>query len=171
MATTVAMTNYSAQKTLHFWLNGGGTAVTQAAARPYIYLFTGTPTDDSGTGYTALSGGVTYTPQQLPLMNVAVPSSGTDFQRAWNNAAISFTMGGTGTSTANGILICLNNSAIPSLTNSNSQNDFLYYTSLIVNPVLYYGTFSSGISLNPGDTLTFSTGANTALSGIAIDQY
>lgn len=171
MATTVAMTQYSAQKTLHFWLNGGGTSVTQAAARPYIYLFTGTPTTDTGTGYTALSGGITYTPQQLPAMTVGAPFSGNDYQRAFNTAAISMTMGGTGTSTCNGILICLNNSAIPSLTNSNSQNDFNYYTSLIVNPVLYYGTFSAGISLNVGDTLTFSIGDNTGTVGISVDQY
>jgi hypothetical protein len=60
MATTVAMTNYSAQKTLNFWLNGGGTTVTQATARPYIYLMLTAPTDDIGTGYTPVTG-VTYT--------------------------------------------------------------------------------------------------------------
>mgnify|MGYP003643824484 CR=1 FL=1 len=166
MPTTVAMTEYSARKTLHFWLNGGGTAVTQAAARPYVYLFTGTPTTDTGTSYTALSGGITYTPQLLPAFTVGASASGTDHQRAFNTVAVTMTMGGSGSSVCNGILICLNNSAIPALT---GNNDFSFAAT--VNPVLYYGTLNSSITLNVGDTLTFSIGDNTGTVGITVDQY
>jgi hypothetical protein len=170
MATTVAMTHYSAQKTLNFWLNGGATSVTQAAARPYIYLMLTTPTDDIGTGYTPVTG-VTYTPVILSSMTVGPPGTPADFQRAFNPAAISMTISGGSTSPCTGILLCLNNSATPSLSNANSQNDFNYYTSLIVNPVIYYGTFLSPITLNNGDTLTFALNTSSGGAGITVDQY
>lgn len=170
MATTVAMTNYSAQKTLHFWLNGGGTTVTQQVARPYIYLMKTAPTDDIGTGYTPVTG-VTYTPVLVTTMTVGAPATPADYQRAFNAAAISVTISGGTTDTCVGILLALNNTATPSLTNSNSQNDFNYYTSLIVNPVIYYGTFASSITLNNGDTLTFAIGTNAGATGITVDQY
>jgi hypothetical protein len=165
MATTVAMTQYSAQKTLNFWLNGGGTTVTQAAARPYIYLMKTAPTDDIGTSYTAVTG-VTYTPVLVTAMTVGAPASPADYQRAFNAAAISVTISGGTTDTCVGILLTLGNAAVPALT---GNNDFS--SAATVNPVIYYGTFASSITLNSGDTLTFAIGTNAGTTGITVDQY
>jgi hypothetical protein len=165
MATTVAMTQYSANKTLNFWLNGGGTSVTQAAARPYIYLMKTAPTDDVGTSYTAVTG-VTYTPVILPAMTVGAPATPADYQRAFNGTAISITISGGTTDTCVGILLTLNNSATPVLT---GNNDFS--SAATANPVIYYGTFASSITLNNGDTLTFAIGSNAGATGITVDQY
>jgi len=165
MATTVAMTQYSANKTLNFWLNGGGTTVTQAAARPYIYLMKTAPTDDVGTSYTPVTG-VTYTPVILPAMTVGAPATPADYQRAFNSSSISITISGGTTDTCVGILLTLNNSATPALT---GNNDFS--SAATVNPVLYYGTFSGSITLNNGDTLTFAVGSNAGTNGITVDQY
>jgi hypothetical protein len=165
MATTVAMTQYSANKTLNFWLNGGGTSVTQAAARPYIYLMKTAPTDDVGTSYTAVTG-VTYTPVILSSMTVGAPASPADFQRAFNPAAISITISGGTTDTCVGILLTLGNAAVPALT---GNNDFS--SAATVNPVIYYGTFSSSITLNSGDTLTFGVNTSAGGAGITVDQY
>ena len=165
MATTVAMTAYSAQKTLNFWLNGGGTSVTQAAARPYIYLMKTAPTDDIGTGYTPVTG-VTYTPVILSAMTVGAPATAADYQRAFNPSAISITISGGTTDTCVGILLTLNNAAVPALT---GNNDFS--AAATVNPVIYYGTFISSITLNSGDTLTFGVNTNAGGGGITVDQY
>jgi hypothetical protein len=165
MATTVAMTQYSAQKTLNFWLNGGGTTVTQAAARPYIYLMKTTPTTDLGAGYTSVTG-VTYTPVLLTSMTVGAPATPADFQRAFNAAAISMTISGGTTDTCEGILLTLNNTAVPSLA---GNNDFS--AAATANPVIYYGTFASSITLNNGDTLTFAIGTNAGTTGITVDQF
>ena len=165
MATTVAMTHYSAQKTLNFWLNGGATSVTQAAARPYIYLMLTTPTDDIGTGYTPVTG-VTYTPVILSSMTVGPPFTPADYQRAFNSNAISMTISGGTTSACTGILLALNTSAVPSLA---GNNDFSFAAT--ANPVIYYGTFASSITLNNGDTLTFALNTSSGGAGITVDQY
>jgi hypothetical protein len=161
------MTHYSAQKTLNFWLNGGTTSVTQAAARPYIYLMLTAPTDDLGTGYTPVTG-VTYTPVILSAYTVTAPIPAQDFQRAFNTAAISVTISGGTTSACVGILLALNNTAVPSLA---GNNDFSFAAT--ANPVIYYGTFASSITLNSGDTLSFAAGTATVASttGITVDQF
>lgn len=167
MATTVAMTQYSANKTLNFWLNGGSTSVTQAAARPYIYLMKTAPTDDVGTSYTPVTG-VTYTPVILSTMSVGAPATPADYQRAFNSSAtpITITISGGTTDTCVGILLTLNNSAVPALT---GNNDFS--SAATVNPVIYYGTFASSITLNNGDTLSFAQGTTSGATGITVDQY
>jgi hypothetical protein len=161
MATTVAMTEWSAQKTLNFWLNGGTTAVSQPAAKLYIHLMLTAPSDDRGTGYTAVTG-VTYTPVQLTPVTVGNPSSLADYQRAFNGSAISINMTGGTTSACVGIVL-----ALTATTPTTSH----FLAAATTDAVVYYGTFASSITLNNGDTLTFNVGTNAGLTGITIDQY
>jgi hypothetical protein len=143
-------------------LSGSGTCVgiiSQAQSRPYVWLAKTAPTSDTGTGLVMAT--FTYTAQQLPSMTVGDPSSPADYQRAFNSAAINFSITGTG-DTCSGIVIARHGFAAP------TASDFLQTATN--NPVLYYGDFSS-VTLNNGDTLSFAIGGTGALTGIAIDQY
>ena len=51
----------------------------------------------------------------------------------------------------------------------NGNNDFSFAAT--ANPVTYYGTFASSITLNNGDTLTFALNTSSGGAGITVDQY
>jgi hypothetical protein len=164
--TTAALTTFSISATVGgsaISLSGTGpwsaVSVLQTNASPYLYLVKTVPTTDTGTGLVMAT--FTYTAQPLPVFTVGTPSSGTDFQRAYNSVAINFSISGTG-DTCSGIVICRNNLAFPTIS------DFL--STATSNPVLYYGDFTT-VTLNSGDTLSFAIGGPGAATGIAIDQY
>jgi hypothetical protein len=164
--TTAALTTFSISATLGgsaISLSGTGpwsaVSVLQTNSSPYLYLVKTVPTTDTGTGLVMAT--FTYTAQQLPAFTVGTPSSGTDFQRAYNSVAVNFSITGTG-DTCSGILVCRNNLAAP------TASDFL--ATATSNPVLYYGDFTT-VTLNSGDTLSFAIGGTGAATGIAIDQY
>jgi hypothetical protein len=160
MPTTVAMTQYTATAVLNKLLNNTGTppGVTSGL---YLWLLKTAPTSDVdvGTGVTFIS--TTYTKPQVPF-TVGPASPAADFQRAFNTALISITMSGT-TDTAVGIALCTNGSTTPTAA------DFL--TGATSNPVFFYGTFTSSITLNATDVLQFAAGGAGGGSGITIDLF
>jgi hypothetical protein len=71
-------------------------------------------------------------------------------------------MSGT-TDTAVGIALCTNGTTTPTAA------DFL--TGATSNPVFFYGTFTSSITLNATDVLQFAAGSSSGGSGITIDLF
>jgi hypothetical protein len=160
MPTTVAMTQYTATAVLSKLLNNSGTPPGVTGGL-FLWLLKTAPTSDVdvGTGVTFIA--TTYTKPQVPF-TVGPASTPADFQRAFNTSAISITMSGT-TDTAVGIALCTNGTTIPTAA------DFL--TGATSNPVFFYGTFTSGITLNATDVLQFAAGTNAGLTGITIDLF
>jgi len=160
MATTVAMTQYTSTAVLSKLLNNSGT-VPGVAGGLYLWLLKTAPTSDVdvGTGVSFIS--TTYTKPQVPF-TVGPAGTPADYQRAYNTALVSITMSGT-TDTAVGIALCTNGTVTP------TASDFL--TAATSNPVFFYGTFTSGITLNATDVLQFAAGSASGGSGITIDLY
>lgn len=159
MPTTVAMTQYTANKVLAQLLNNA-TAVPGVASGLYLWLMKTAPTSDNddGTGVSFIS--TTYTKPQVPF---TIPLlTGQTYQRAYNTSAISITMSGT-TDTAVGIALCAGGINVPTAA------DFL--TTATNNPVYFYGTFGSSITLNATDVLQFAIGTAGGTQGITIDLY
>jgi hypothetical protein len=160
MATTVAMTQYTATNVLGQLLNNSA-AITGVTGGLYLWLLKTAPTSDADIGTGVAFIATTYTKPQVPF-TVGPPSTPADYQRAYNTGAVSITMSGT-TDTAVGIALCKNGTTTP------TASDFL--STATSNPVFFYGTFSAGITLNATDVLQFSAGGPGGTAGITIDLY
>ena len=160
MATPVAMTQYSATFVLNKLLNNTGT-VPGVTGGLYLWLLKTAPTSDVdvGTGVTFIT--TTYTKPQVPF-TVGPAGTPADYQRAYNSALVSITMSGT-TDTAVGIALCTNGTTTPVAADFTSSPS--------ANAVFFYGTFTSGITLNATDVLQFAAGSASGGSGITIDLY
>lgn len=160
MPTTVAMTQYTATFVLNKLLNNTGT-MPGVTGGLFLWLMKTAPTTDLdvGTGVSFIS--TTYTKPQVPF-TVGPAATAADFQRAFNTSTFSITMSGT-TDTAVGIALCTNGTNIPVAADFTSTPS--------TNPVFFYGTFSSSITLNATDVLQFAVGSNAGTNGITIDLF